>query len=112
MFEAKLLVGLRLLISSRAILRVILSVVLFAERFAAIGTLIRFYLVVHLGLVLLEVGLLSEGSATARVVTSERALLGVRAQVVEELEGVRDHAVAVVPVLALEEAQFGARVRV
>ena len=93
--------------SSKAILRVVLGVVLLAESLVAVWTLIGLGLLVDLSLMLFEISALGESLSTALVVADERALLGVRAQVVKELEHVRDHAVAAVPVLALEETQLG-----
>ena len=101
-----------LLGSFLAVLVVVLSVELLTESLLAVGALEKLCLIVHLGQVLLQIRLLGEGLTTMRMVADEWALLGVRAQVVEELEDVRDHAVAAVLVLALEEAHFDARRRV
>lgn len=51
---------------------------------------------------LLNVGLLREGLAAARVCALERALLGVRSHVIHELGQVRREFVAQAAVLALE----------
>ena len=97
-------VYIRVVDSLEAVLGVVECVVLLAESLATVGAVEWLGPVMHLGHVLLQVGTLGEGLATSAVVANERALLGMRAQVVEELEDVGDDAVAAVSVLALEKA--------